>query len=510
MTKLNWWKWATMCVGIGLASLATLAAEPGALREAEPVATAQDPAKNYYKGSSSCVRCHNNGDQTLQPLPTQYFVKYDEFKTWKTQDKHSLAYSNLLGPRGRKMATLLNVADPTDLKAGCIGCHGAGQAEAGDLIQSKLFDPNDGVSCENCHGPSSKWGLTHAEPEFRQTSSQDREKMGLIDLRLPARQAEQCLSCHIGKSDEGKVVTHEMYAAGHPPLPSVEVATFSDYIPRHWWLVGEKPSIKVRQAVGFVEGTKEKTRLSLVSAAAALKTSMELLSTETKAAGTSTVPGLAWPDYARFDCWSCHHDLKRESWRQARGYEGAPGRPPISEWPLAVVKLGIARLVLDDPSAKTLQGELLAHQKAVLDEANARPYGRKAGLATAANLFAVWADALMQRLSTAPYDEAVSAKLLRILVESADETVVDYDAARQIAWTIKILVADSGSKLGDKKEAIEAIIKKLDTGLNLILPAGREYKIEDELGKALQIIGDYEPSMFQKDLKELLSLLPPA
>jgi Cytochrome c554 and c-prime len=506
MTKLTWWKWATMCVGIVLASLATLAAEPRGMSESETSPVVQDENKIQYQGSTSCERCHNNGNQDLQPLPTKYFVKYDEFTTWKQKDKHSLAYSNLLRPRGKRMATLLN-ADVTKFATGCIGCHGAGEAEQKNRGENNTFDMNEGVSCENCHGPSSQWYLTHADPRFRNKSTADREKIGMIDLRSPAAQSTQCLTCHIGNSEEGKVVTHEMYAAGHPPLPSIEVATFSDVIPRHWWLVGEKPSEKVRQAAGFVEGTKERTRLSLVGAVVALKTSMKLLSDETKVKDGSTIPGLTWPDYARFDCWSCHHDLKRESWRQARGYQAAPGRPPISEWPLTIVELAIARLSFDDPTAKVLLGELQGHQKAVLDESTARPYGRKVAMAAAAEKFAAWTDVLTKRLSSATYDEAVSARLLRTLVENAGEKLVDYDAARQIAWTIKILVADSGSKLTNRP-AIEEVLKKFDASLKLELPAGRDFEIEDQLSKGLQVIGDYGPATFQQHLKELLALLP--
>jgi hypothetical protein len=506
MNKSAWWKWAMMVGGMLLVGLATLAAEPRGGIEADPALTTQGSSKNMYKGSSTCKNCHSNPDQSKQELPVQYFVKYDEYTTWQKLDKHSIAYQNLLDERGQRMARLLGIKDPTELKAGCIGCHGAGLAEAKDRVGSVLFKPEEGVSCENCHGPSSNWWGPHVEPSFRQTSTEDREKMGLIDLRLPKRQAEQCLSCHIGNSD-GKVVTHEMYAAGHPPLPSIEVATFSDVIPRHWWLVGEKRSANLRKAVNFEEGTKEKTRLSLVGAAVALKTTMKLLADETKANGSTTVPGLAWPDYARFDCWSCHHDLKRESWRQVRGYQAAPGRPPISEWPKAIVELGISRLELDDPAAKTLRGELAGHQKAVLDEAYAKPYGRRVPMATAADQFASWLDVLIDRLAAAKYDDAVADKLLVKLVESAEDQTVDYDAARHIAWTIVILADDAGPKLGKHRPEVEAILKKFEVGLNLKLPAGRDYKIEDFLGKALDVIGDYEPAAFQKDLKELLAVL---
>ena len=46
-------------------------------------------------------------------------------------------------------------------------------------------------------------------------------------MRNPARRAERCTSCHVGSESEGRFVTHEMYAAGHPPLPPVEVMAFS-------------------------------------------------------------------------------------------------------------------------------------------------------------------------------------------------------------------------------------------------------------------------------------------
>jgi hypothetical protein len=505
MTKLTWWKWAAMCLGIVLASLVTIAEEPRTTSETEISPVVQDEEKALFRGSGTCVNCHKDGNQKTQPLASQGFIRLDEYAIWKGEDKHSLAYSNLLSPRGKRMAALLNT-DVTKLPAGCIGCHGAGEAEQKNRGEGDSFDPNEGVSCENCHGASSKWFGPHLDSSFRKKTTAEREKLGLNDLRAPSVQSAQCLTCHIGDSGQGKVVTHEMYAAGHPPLPSIEVATFSDVIPRHWWLVGEKPSVKVRQAAGFVEGTKEKTRLALVGAAVALKTSMKLLGDETKVTGTSTVPGLAWPDYARFDCWSCHHDLKRESWRQIRGYKAAPGRPPISEWPLAIVELGITRLALDDPAAKSLFGELEEHSKQVLDEAYARPYGRKAPMGEAAAKFAAWTDVLIQRLSTATYTEDVSARLLRTLVEMAMEKTVDYDAARQIGWTIKILKEDAGSKLTNLP-AIEEVIGKIETGLKLDLPAGRKYEIEDQLSKGLQIIGDYDPATFQSNLKELHGLL---
>ena len=62
----------------------------------------------------------------------------------------------------------------------------------------------------------------------------------MIDVRNPVRRAEQCFSCHIGNVEEGKLVTHAMYAAGHPPLPSIEIESFAKQMPRHWRYLDEK------------------------------------------------------------------------------------------------------------------------------------------------------------------------------------------------------------------------------------------------------------------------------
>ena len=115
-----------------------------------------------------------------------------------------------------------------------------------DLTKDLKESGSEGVSCENCHGPYSGWADPHAVAPFRTLPTAQWEALGFVDLRSPAGKAEKCLSCHIGNSDEGKVVTHEMYAAGHPPLPSIEVATFTFAMPRHWWLNAERATDEER------------------------------------------------------------------------------------------------------------------------------------------------------------------------------------------------------------------------------------------------------------------------
>ena len=114
------------------------------------------------------------------------------------------------------------------------------------------MDPHGGVDHDTC-------------------GDQDRkvkeDKYGMTDLWDPARRVEVCGSCHVGSRAENKVVTHLMYAAGHPPLPSFEVGAFCDMMPRHWQLLAEK-NAEARQLLRAKDGELEQTKLVVVGAAA--------------------------------------------------------------------------------------------------------------------------------------------------------------------------------------------------------------------------------------------------
>jgi Cytochrome c554 and c-prime len=511
MTKLPWWKRSLMAMAVVIAAVAALAGQPRQGRSAEaPEPVPQAPAKQEFRyfGSKNCGFCHNGKPNEQFPPDAKFFVKLDEYKTWDTEDKHRVAFARLTSKRGQDMAALLKL-DVTKREAGCLGCHSAGTAEAANRNQNTLFDPSEGVSCENCHGPYEKWGIDHTFEAYRSKSTADRTLLGMIDVRVPEIQANQCLSCHIGSAAEGKVVTHDMYAAGHPPLPSIEVATFTNFIPRHWWLVAEKNIPKAKEIAGFKPGDLEQTKLALVGAAVALKTSMKLLADEAKLSPKGPAPGEEYPDYARFDCWSCHHDLVRESWRQQRGYVGAPGRVPVSEWPLSLVELAIDRLGMDDPAEATAdRTKLHDFTKALRDQADTRPFGRKAEMAKVADDFANWSETLVKKVAAKTYNKAIAETLLRKVVENekAKGLKVDYDSARHVSWMIKLLVEELGGKLPNQVK-IDAILLDLEKMLNLTIPAGRKFEIENNLKEALERIGAFEPAKFQEQMEKLLPLL---
>jgi Cytochrome c554 and c-prime len=510
MMILTWWKRSLMVASI--AAFAVLASRPWQVRSAEPV---QNTPAFKYRGSEICSGCHQpDPGQPDRFKQSRDFIRFDESIIWRVDDKHSFAYDNLTTARGRRMQELLHVADVTKPEAGCLGCHSASvQERENRLIKTETFKPNEGVSCENCHGPYSGWADPHLDSSFRTLPGAQWKAMGFVDLRTPAGKAEKCLSCHIGNVDEGKVVTHEMYAAGHPPLPSIEVATFTFVMPRHWKLNSERDSEKgkvIRKSLGYEEGQLEQTKLAMVSAAVALKTSLKLLADETQPLKRAAAPGESWPDYARFDCWSCHHDLKRDGWRQARGFKnGPPGRVPVSEWPLTLVELGIDRLALaNNPKAEELRKGLVAHEQALLDQANDRPFGRKVSIGATAKAYAIWTDTLIEELGASKFDKDVAMKLLRKLVEKTEESTPDYDSARHVGWTIKLFVDDIGYVVLNRAQ-VEPIIDRLDAGLKLTLPSGQYYKIEDQIGKAFEAIGDYDPATFKAQLGKLLKALPP-
>jgi hypothetical protein len=465
-----------------------------------------------YRGAESCSACHN-----VNKYPNPAFdrskphVRLNEFETWRT-DKHGSAYDNLTSHLGRAMGNRLGNLDVTDRKTGCLGCHSASIEEVAKRQQGDAFKLSDGVSCENCHGAAGDWFGEHSETKWRKLSPIEKAAKGMNDLRDPVRQSTKCLSCHVGNVSEGKVVTHEMYAVGHPPLPSIEVARFADNM-RHWWLIKEKPESK--QDAALLKGNEfERSRLALVSAANALKASMMQIAEES-AIDTAPAPGESWPDYARFDCASCHHELQRPSWRQERGFILTPGRPPIGRWPLESVKLGIEKLTIDDASTRGLLDELKAHESALNAATGARPFGRKVALKEAATKYAAWAQELAARIAKAAYGEKDVKDLLGKLLAMATESDLDYDAARHVVWMAWTLYRDLQPDYGNdaetkkKDDEVKSVFSQLSTGLNLDLPIGRNEDIAKGLPQALRKMGDYEPAQFRSDITDLTKKLLP-
>ncbi|HEV3122599.1 MAG TPA: multiheme c-type cytochrome [Isosphaeraceae bacterium] len=488
------------------------------------------PQNLRYSGVRFCIGCHSQKGQYDDD-----YVQLTEYTTWSTEDKHSLAYVNLLGQRGKRMGETLGFSVTEDRR--CLSCHGLANIPANQ--RASEFHKENGVSCEGCHGPAQNWGADHSSKDWRLLTFQEKQSKGMVNVRDPVERTRNCATCHVGSVQEGKVVTHEMYAAGHPPLPGFEIATFSESLPRHWRLRKDVPYLRdsapdeVKRRFDYANARFENTKLVVISAAVIMRESMALLegraSARAPATGSSKdavqLPG--WPDYAQFDCYACHHDLKVPSWRQARGYAGAPGRPQVRPWPLALVELAVRFTAPSEEAAREQLAKLRAARQNLEQAFSAQPFGNPDQVRDAASKIKAWSDDLISRADALNLDASAAVRLLKTLCAMANERVPDYDSARQLAWAFQRIYTESNLKLASGDEA-RSILEALEQDLHLPLNAAREPRkaliskkspaqalpeslqelSNKELAESLRHIADYSPERFQKAMKRLAELLP--
>jgi hypothetical protein len=500
----------------GLIGLVALVGGAGTIGRAQQPKVAGGSEKaglsKFYFGVESCVSCHSKNDPSeLKPPPV--LCRCNEALVWEKGDKHRDAYKNLLGPRGQQMAKLLGIKDVAKEES-CITCHGVYvPPDKSKELTDPTFKIDEGVSCVACHGPHAEWvtphgsGLQRERDKWRSLSRQAKEEQyGMTDLWDPAKRAKKCASCHIGNSDDGKVVTHAMYAAGHPPLPGVEVSTFSDAMPRHWQYLKEKQPA-AQKLLDYNPDELERTKLVVIGGAVDLQEAMTLLATQAEAQIRTAKPEGRALDLAQIDCYACHHELKVPGWRQARGYSGTPGRPQFRQWPLALIKLGLHHAGQDTRLPEL--GKKLSALRAAFD---VQPFGKLDEVARAAHDLARWCAQIETSLGqkNIKYDRAGAVSLLRQLCSLSATDVPDYDTARQMAWAFKMIyseLAELAPKAANDSE-IQAKLKALDAELKLSLPSGQEHQLLAELPLALQKISEYDPGKVQQIFQELAKLLP--
>ena len=146
-----------------------LAATFGLMAASLLVAETVEPAKNLsamFTGPGSCSSpsCHG-GVQPRQDTS----VLQNEYSTWVLKDKHTKAYEALTNPIGQRMGKILGLPHP-ETAPKCLTCHSLDVPLA---QRARSFDKNDGVSCENCHGPASTYTRNQAREITQHTWSND-------------------------------------------------------------------------------------------------------------------------------------------------------------------------------------------------------------------------------------------------------------------------------------------------------------------------------------------------
>jgi len=489
-----------------LAAIGVLYREQGQVhgQPASPPPVIAKPGAADLKGVAGCKLCHSTKDVATNPavedfrkLGSEKFIKFDENLTWRAHDLHSRAFQNLSGPLGQRMESILK-RNPKNsdsyqvtADAACLACH-ATDRKPRETWEQKQKNPEEaflttqGVTCEMCHGYASRWNERHVEITqvkgkevlaWREWPPAEKSEWGFVNLRDPAVRAEKCASCHVGNKAEGKFVTHEMYAAGHPPLPPLDVATYTRDQPRHWGLPRELPYLTslaknpetAQKAWDLFHYRDEDSEVHAArqlaeSTLATFHSTMTLLDQQ-----ASTPEGL---DFASFDCYSCHHDLKVPSDRQKRGYPGVPGRPMFR--PSTEV---LARIIVQHAS-EMKDGEALKPRIAQLDAAyrdlalgfGAKTYGNAALIRAAVAKLETWYREVAADLHKVRYTREDTLNLLKAIVAAGvdkSEMIADAESAQVVAWAFLTLTAELEATSKEKVDLAE--LAKLEKELEALV-----------------------------------------
>jgi hypothetical protein len=409
----------TLLIGAGAANVAC---------GQSPSPQSSDVGKFNGAGACAASSCHGG----VQPKNTTRILQ-NEFSIWAAQDKHARAYSVLSNAVSLRMGKMLQPPiEQPDRSPKCLACHALFVPEN---LRATTFKLDDGVSCENCHGPAAGWLGYHTTKDWQYENAVN--KLGMYDARDLVKRTEQCLTCHVGTAD--KQVNHEMIAAGHPDL-TFELDSFSAAMPRHWKTNRESntPWFGVQEwAVGQ---------------AAQLDKSLQRVSRRALSPN--------WPEYAELDCFACHHSLTSpaDSWRLTTTdyYHGRRAGVPAWNASRYVVFRYFAEVV--DPKAAEQMDKELDHL-ALLFAKWASPNE----ISSTALGGASTADQLAQQIRAQRYDPDLTARIMRKIAGNG-ERIADAGerAAEQATMALDSLFIAyaANTKLSNEAE-LRAAIKSL-------------------------------------------------
>ena len=131
-----------------------------------------------YVGSKKCKLCHS----TDKLAGTAY-------KVW-SKASHAKAFEELKSEKAIAAAKEMGVDDPSKSEK-CLTCH-----------TTPTLEPEEGVSCERCHGAAENWLKPHGQKdESKRPPMAELVKMGKKDLSKKEDQEKMCLGCHADNPD---------------------------------------------------------------------------------------------------------------------------------------------------------------------------------------------------------------------------------------------------------------------------------------------------------------------
>jgi hypothetical protein len=442
--------------------------------------------RHQFIPTDNCLKCHEVPGVRDAASGLTDRVRMSEWKIWAEQDKHASAYKVLSEPRSQRIGELLG-KDVLATATGCIQCHTSN-------VVNELWSPacfrngqnafvEEGVSCQTCHGPAELWESEHIKPAWREKSPEQKAEFGFNTMEDPVQRAAMCTSCHIGSGERGRIITHEMYAAGHPMLSGFDMEAFADKMPRHWRYSHEKPGGK---PFNF-----ERTRAVLIGSIVAMKTAVQL----TDASRSS------WPELARLECYSCHHELHAPSWRQADFASRPAGRPRLELGCLPLVRVA---------AEQAAGAEGASDVDRLVEEARGafarNMFGDAESLAQLRTSTDEWSKQIEPKLIAMPLDQAKVRQILDELLASASTQNHDFDTARQLTGAM-VVIAEELSRSGAQVKGLANLLTRLkaleDDERGFALVSTDDKRVEDKFGLQLANRARFKPQAYAALMKSL-------
>jgi Cytochrome c554 and c-prime len=292
-------------------------------------------ADSAFVGSQSCtsVSCHGRAEPR-RVAGGVGGASLQEFVLYERHDPHAQAAKTLASPEYqailRRLSERKGESSNAEVLRQCAQCHDPeGVAAAGHSGEQLLSqEPGQGLSmrgirCESCHGGGKDWLASHYQ---RDVSRSSLLAAGMRDTKDLQVRGQLCASCHVGSAERN--VNHDMLAAGHPPL-RFELAAYHRKLTSHdesgkrshWndtrermstpdfevklWEAGQLASAKA--ALALLEGRAHRAALAIKE---------------------SNTPDASWPEFAEYDCMSCHQRLRPAE----RNRKTASGLPVWTTW----------------------------------------------------------------------------------------------------------------------------------------------------------------------------------
>lgn len=386
--------------------------------------TAPDPGKHLGVATCASTICHGS----VRPLEARSVLQ-NEYVTWSNFDPHSRAYKILFDPKSQRIASRLGLKNAHQADE-CLGCH----ADAvGKEKRGEKFQINDGIGCEACHGGSEKWVATHDDaPGVTHAANLAN---GLRALEQPTVRASVCLDCHLGASS--RFATHQMMAAGHPRL-AFELDTYTEL----WRTAGGREHYRPDKDYIDRKGKHEPVVVWLTGLSAASRRTTSMIAWH--AAGANT----AIPDFALYNCYSCHRSMQLSVWGQGQQYDGLP--PGTLRLQDGHIRALLSVLdALDSRQASQLRRSLSAMHATV--------GGDKAGLRRSINDMSKQLANIEMGMSQGNWSKRELGGVLNAMTGAARRgAFADYAAAEQAAMAMVLLVSemDPGSVRSPEVDAL--------------------------------------------------------